>query len=150
MARIDIDQSFEKAAEQVAIITTRRRFLRWSLERAFVLGASAALVEGLFAERASATHTPCGASQVSPRCSCSGGGSACSSNCKNRNYGTGNCGTQNNCWITGDYKCCDCCCHNPCTNLNDCDRPNHTCRTCGNDTCGGTGTWNRCTCIGLA
>jgi hypothetical protein len=150
IVRNPVELSVGKTAERVASISTRRRFLRRALESAFILGTSAALVEGLFTERAAATHTPCGASQVAPRCSCCGGGSACSSSCKKRNYGTNECGTQNNCWVTGSYLCCDCCCHNPCTNLNDCSQPNHTCRTCTNSSCGGSGTWNRCVCIGLA
>lgn len=140
----------EKMAERFAVISTRRRFLRWTLERAFLLGTSAALVEGLFADRASATHTVCGSSQEAPRCSCCGGGEACSSSCKERQWNTGTCNNQPNCWTYGAYKCCDCCCHNPCTNFNDCSQPGHTCRTCSNSSSGGSGTWNRCVCTGLA
>lgn len=150
MAMVPADLSVRNAAERVALISTRRRFLRWTLESAFLLGTSAALVEGLFAERASGTHTPCGSSQVAPRCSCCGGGSRCSSRCKNRNWGTRTCGSLNNCWQTGSNLCCDCCCHNPCTNFNDCSQPGHMCETCTNSSCGGSGTWNKCVCIGAA
>lgn len=131
-----------RLAESLALRSTRRTFLRWALERAFVLGASAALVQTVFADYAAANHTAC-QQQVAPSCSCCGPAGGCHANCKNRNWGTGKCGTLPNCWIEGNFLCCDCCCHNPCTNFNNC--PPHNCRTC--TMCGGGGTWNRCVCV---
>jgi hypothetical protein len=97
----------------VAQLTSRRTFMRRTLEGAFALAASSALVNTVFAEQAEAAL--CG---PSPYCYCCGDtirtcGSA--TNCTTRNYGTSRCGTLNNCWSvrtsTGVvYLCCDCCC----------------------------------------
>ena len=133
-----------RAAETLALTTTRRQFLGKVLARAFVVGASAAMVDTLFADYAAANHTAC-QQQVAPRCSCCGNPpSGCHQNCKNRPYSSGRCGSGGNCWVEGSKRCCDCCCHPGCTNLNDCSRPGHRCDNC---TGCGSGTWKRCVCI---
>jgi hypothetical protein len=101
-----------RTSTALAQVTSRRVFVRRTLEGAFALAASSALVNTVFAEQAKAAT--CG---PSPYCYCCGDtirtcGSA--TNCTTRNYGTSRCGTLNNCWSvrtsTTVWLCCDCCC----------------------------------------
>lgn len=130
-----------RMAEGLALICTRRHFLRWMLERAFVLGTSAALVDSLFADYAAASHYGCGPQSVSPRCSCCSEGQ-CGSGCSNRPYATSSCGSGPNCWIYGNLLCCDCCCPLSCIIQSDCSAPGHSCGACKVCT-----SLRRCTCF---
>lgn len=120
-------------AEHLALLTSRRQFLRRVLEGTFVLGASSALLGGVFAGRAGAcTGTicsrSCGPSPCCPTGRCGSGG-ACGSGCKARDYGTFTCGSSGSCWSATDpctlcvVACCDCCC----TNLSS----GNVCSSCG-------------------
>jgi hypothetical protein len=101
-----------RTSTTLAHVTSRRTFMRRTLEGAFALAASTALVNTVFAEQAEAAI--CG---PSPPCRCCGDTiRTCGStvNCTKRNYGTSRCGTLNNCWSVRTsntvWLCCDCCC----------------------------------------
>src|SRR5438105_4794035 len=92
-----------RVAEGWAKVTSRRRFLRSVLEGTLLVGASGALVGGLFEQQAAAArHGPdCG---PSPYCYCCGDNSNPCGSCKNRKYATSSCGSPI-CWISGNTLC---------------------------------------------
>lgn len=135
-----------RAAHGMALLTSRRQFLRRTLEGAFVLGASSASVGTLFEEQAWANHSaPCG---PAPLCTASGCDTAlqkCKSPCKNQHYNGGHCDSHYNCWAATNPPtlCCDCCC--PSTSYLQCPAPGHNCNPPGQcSNCGGT--YYKCIC----
>ncbi len=71
----------------------------------------------------------------SPLCSCCSGTGQCSTACKNRPHDTASCGSGTNCWVAGNYLCCDCCCKSSCT---------ATTYACSSSSCGSG--YYRCIC----
>lgn len=122
-------------AEGLALLTSRRNFLKRVLQGAFVMGASGVLMSTVFEEHASAAG--CGpAPYCKPAC-CPDSITLChTSYCKKQHYNTGRCEAGGNCWSKSNTLCCDCCCKSNC--------PQSLVGTCNASTCG-SGYW-KCIC----
>lgn len=121
-----------RAAEGMAMVTSRRKFLRSVMRGAFALGASGALINSVFED-----HAEAGTCGPSPYCLCCSDQSDPCGTCKNRKYATSSCGSPS-CWISnpGNHLCCDCCCSAGCS-------PGGA-QLCSSSSCGGT--YYKCVC----